>query len=137
MSGVYAAGHPAHSRNMSAQTRALFGATLTPSRGAGRDPRYDARASTSIAADAVVHVWEASDDSWRNGVDLERPIDSGTESFVAGTASCPISVERVDELSAELRPRDVLHSVSHTGVWATDLGTRDGNLISFCQWFAQ
>jgi hypothetical protein len=33
-------------RHTSSHTRALSGARLTPSRGAGRDPRYHARAST-------------------------------------------------------------------------------------------
>src|SRR5215216_93666 len=47
--------------------------------------------------DAVVHLWEASDESWRKGVDLQRPIDSGAESFIAGTASCRISVEGVED----------------------------------------
>jgi catechol 2,3-dioxygenase-like lactoylglutathione lyase family enzyme len=94
--------------------------------------------------EAVVHLWEASDERWREGVDLERPIDSGAESFIAGTASCRISVEGVDELYAELQPRSVLHRVSQTGVTDTDFGTRefatldrDGNLISFFQWVAQ
>jgi len=94
--------------------------------------------------EAVVHLWEASDDSWRRGVDLERPIDSGAESFIAGTASCRISVDGIDELYAELQPRDVLHRVSQAGVTDTDFGTRefatldrDGNLISFFQWVEQ
>ena len=94
--------------------------------------------------EAVVHLWEASDDSWRRGVDLERPIDSGAESFIAGTASCRIAVDGVDELYAELQPRDVLHPVSQAGVTDTDFGTRefstldhDGNLISFFQWVEQ
>jgi catechol 2,3-dioxygenase-like lactoylglutathione lyase family enzyme len=94
--------------------------------------------------DAVVHLWEASDESWRNGVDLERPIDSGAESFIAGTASCRIYVDGVDDLYTELEPRDVLHRVSQAGVTDTDFGTRefatldrDGNLISFFQWVAR
>jgi catechol 2,3-dioxygenase-like lactoylglutathione lyase family enzyme len=94
--------------------------------------------------DAVVHLWEASDETWRRGVDLERPIDSGAESFIAGTASCRIAVEGVDDLYAELEPRNVLHKVSRDGVTDTDFGTRefatldrDGNLISFFQRVAQ
>jgi catechol 2,3-dioxygenase-like lactoylglutathione lyase family enzyme len=94
--------------------------------------------------DAVLHLWEASDESWRNGVDLERPVRSGAESFIAGTASCRIVVEGVDELYEELKGRDVLHQVSRDGVDDTDFGTRefatvdrDNNLVTFFQWVAQ
>jgi catechol 2,3-dioxygenase-like lactoylglutathione lyase family enzyme len=90
--------------------------------------------------DAVVHLWEASDESWRNGLDADRPVCSGAESFIAGTASCRVSVEGVDDLYAELEPRDVLHKVSRNGVSETDFGTRefatvdrDNNLITFFQ----
>lgn len=93
--------------------------------------------------EAVLHLWEASDDSWRKGIDLGRPIDSGAESFIAGTASCRIMVEGVDELYDELRGQDVLHPVSKDGVEDTDFGTRefgtldaDGNLVTFFQWVA-
>jgi catechol 2,3-dioxygenase-like lactoylglutathione lyase family enzyme len=88
--------------------------------------------------EAVLHLWEASDESWRKGVDLERPICSGAESFIAGTASCRISVQGVDELYRELEAKDVLHRVSKDGVDNTDFGTRefatldgDGNLVTF------
>ena len=91
--------------------------------------------------DAVVHVWEAGDETWRNRDSIERPVQSGAESFIAGTASCRIRVEGVDELYEELRGNDVLHSVSKDGVDATDFGTRefstldsDGNLVTFFQW---
>jgi catechol 2,3-dioxygenase-like lactoylglutathione lyase family enzyme len=94
--------------------------------------------------EAVVHLWEASDESWRKGVDLERPVCSGAESFIAGTASCRISVQGVDELYDELRAQDVLHRVSKDGVDDTDFGTRefatvdrDNNLITFFQWVTQ
>ena len=94
--------------------------------------------------DAVLHLWEASDESWRKGVDLERPVCSGAESFIAGTASCRIAVEGVDELYAELSAQDVLHPVSKEAVADTDFGTRefatldrDGNLVTFFQWVSQ
>ena len=93
--------------------------------------------------DAVVHLWEAGDETWRNRDSIERPVQSGAESFIAGTASCRIRVEGVDELYEELRGNDVLHSVSKDGVDATDFGTRefatldsDGNLVTFFQWVA-
>jgi uncharacterized glyoxalase superfamily protein PhnB len=92
--------------------------------------------------DARVHLWEASDRSWSGREDLrERPIDSGAESFLAGTASCRIETEDVDGLYAELAAAGVLHSVSREGVTDTDFGTRefatvdaDGNLIEFFRW---
>jgi catechol 2,3-dioxygenase-like lactoylglutathione lyase family enzyme len=93
---------------------------------------------------ATLHLWEASDEAWRQGVDLERPVCSGAESFIAGTASCRIVVEGVDELHAELAAKDVLHKVSREGVDDTDFGTRefatvdrDNNLITFFQWVEQ
>jgi catechol 2,3-dioxygenase-like lactoylglutathione lyase family enzyme len=91
--------------------------------------------------DAVVHLWEAGDESWRERDSLERPVRSGAESFLAGTASCRILVEGVDDLYAELAAADVLHPVSKDGVDDTDFGTRefatldlDGNLVTFFQW---
>ncbi len=94
--------------------------------------------------DAVVHVWEASDESWRERASVERPVQSGAESFIAGTASCRVRVDGVDELYDELRRSDVLHPVSKDGVSETEFGTRefatldlDGNLLSFFEWVAQ
>lgn len=92
--------------------------------------------------DARVHLWEASDASWAARDDLrERPVRSGAESFLAGTASCRIETEDVDALYAELAAAGVLHSVSREGVTETDFGTRefatvdtDGNLVEFFRW---
>ena len=92
--------------------------------------------------DAVVHLWGATDEGWRERDQPDRrPVRSGAESFLAGTASCRIEVAGVDALFAELQAADVLHHVSRGGVTATDFGTRefatldqDGNLISFFRW---
>ena len=92
--------------------------------------------------DAVLHLWAAADDGWRAREDLvRRPVCSGAESFLAGTASCRIEVADVDALYAELRDADVLHDVSRSGVTTTDFGTRefatldaDGNLVTFFRW---
>lgn len=90
--------------------------------------------------DAVVHLWQADDESWQERGSLERPVRSGAESFLAGTASCRIEVVGVDTLFEELG-EDVLHPVSREGVTATDFGTRefatldpDGNLVAFFEW---
>jgi catechol 2,3-dioxygenase-like lactoylglutathione lyase family enzyme len=97
--------------------------------------------------EAVLHLWEAGDESWRTGAggqSRESPVCSGAESFIAGTASCRIVVEGVDELYEELSAADVLHKVSKEGVDETDFGTRefatldpDGNLVTFFQWVEQ
>jgi uncharacterized glyoxalase superfamily protein PhnB len=92
--------------------------------------------------DAVLHLWAARDDEWRVRGDLaDRPICSGAESFLAGTASCRIEVGDVDTLFEELKREGVLHNVSQAGVNVTDFGTRefatldlDGNLITFFRW---
>ena len=92
--------------------------------------------------EAVLHLWESGDEGWRSRADFaEKPVCSGAESFIAGTASCRIEVEDVDALYEELRPNEVLHQVSREGVRETDFGSRefatldqDGNLISFFEW---
>jgi catechol 2,3-dioxygenase-like lactoylglutathione lyase family enzyme len=92
--------------------------------------------------DAVLHLWEASDETWRERDGLgDRPVRSGAESFIAGTASCRIETADLDALYDELAPRGVLHPVSRDGVTATDFGTRefatldpDGNLVTFFEW---
>ena len=91
---------------------------------------------------AVVHLWESSDESWRERDDAAtNPVCSGAESFIAGTASFRVQVSGVDELYGELKNAAVLHSVSRDGVDDTDFGTRefatldlDGNLVTFFEW---
>jgi catechol 2,3-dioxygenase-like lactoylglutathione lyase family enzyme len=102
---------------------------------------HDGGFAVLTRGDAVLHLWEAGDESWR-GADLgEQPVRSGAESFIAGTASCRIVVSDVDELFAELAAQDVLHPVSAGGPADTDFGSRefatldlDGNLITFFLW---
>jgi catechol 2,3-dioxygenase-like lactoylglutathione lyase family enzyme len=90
-------------------------------------------------ADAEIHLWAASDDQWPARDDFaDKPVCSGAESFIAGTASCRIEVQGVDALYDELNASDVLHGASSDGVSTTDFGTRefhaldvDGNLVTF------
>jgi hypothetical protein len=92
-----------------------------------------------VRDDAVLHLWSASDEGWRSRTDFpSKPVSSGAESFLAGTASCRIEVGDVDALFSELQPQGVLHPVSQDGVSETDFGTRefatldrDGNLLTF------
>jgi len=89
--------------------------------------------------EAELHLWGASDEDWRSRGDLAaRPICSGAESFIAGTASCRIQVVDVDALFGELEAAGVLHPTVRDGVSTTDFGTRefptvdqDGNLLTF------
>jgi hypothetical protein len=108
---------------------------------------FEARHETAdfavlVRDDAVLHLWAASDEEWRSRDDLaRRPVCSGAETFLAGTASCRIEVAEVDGLFSELRATDVLHDASRDGVTTTDFGTRefatvdiDGNLLTFFRW---
>jgi uncharacterized glyoxalase superfamily protein PhnB len=109
----------------------------------GFDVRHEAHDFAVLVRDeASIHLWGATDEDWRHRADLaERPIDSGAESFLAGTASCRIEVADVDALYAELERAGVLHPTAKAGVAATDFGTRefaaldlDGNLLTFFRW---
>ena len=92
--------------------------------------------------DAEIPLWGATDGAWRTRDGLaERPVRSGAESFLAGTASCRIAAADVDGLYEELAVAGVLHPTSRDGVTDTDFGTRefatldrDGNLIAFFRW---
>ena len=105
-------------------------------------PHVSADFAVLVRDDAVLHLWAASDEEWRLREDLTaRPIYSGAESFLAGTASCRIEVDDVDALFVELQPRGVLHDASRVGVRVTDFGSRefatvdlDGNLLTFFRW---
>lgn len=97
-----------------------------------------------VRDDAEVHLWLAGDESWRSrdAADLtEKPVRSGAETFLAGTASCRIAVDDVDALYAEVAAPGVLHPTDKGHPVDTDFGTRefhtldpDGNLVSFFRW---
>ncbi len=85
---------------------------------------------------ATISIWGATDESWREKLDPEKPVCSGAESFIAGTASCSIEVTGVDELYEYCKEREVVHPNGH--VRDTEWGTRefvildpDGNAVSF------
>lgn len=89
-----------------------------------------------LTCDAVeLHLWSACDEGWRlrSG---ECPVQTGAESFLAGTASCRIAVEGVQEWHEALRPLGILHGDG--ALEATPWGTRefaivdpDENLVTF------
>jgi catechol 2,3-dioxygenase-like lactoylglutathione lyase family enzyme len=102
---------------------------------------HDGGFAVLLRDEAVLHLWEAGDESWRERDSSGRPVRSGAESFLAGTASCRIAVGDVDALFEELSDVGVLHPVSKGGVEDTDFGSRefatvdlDGNLITFFRW---
>jgi uncharacterized glyoxalase superfamily protein PhnB len=78
--------------------------------------------------DIHLHLWGASDNSWKQrfqaGASISRPIVSGAESFIAGTASCRIEVEGIDDLYAEYQASGVLYS-RDSKVEAQPWGTRE------------
>jgi catechol 2,3-dioxygenase-like lactoylglutathione lyase family enzyme len=88
---------------------------------------------------AEIHLWQASEEAWRERPDLaERPIVSGAESFLAGTASCRVRVEGVDQLYAEYERRGAIHpggALSDQWWGDRDFGVSDldGNLVTFFQ----
>jgi catechol 2,3-dioxygenase-like lactoylglutathione lyase family enzyme len=84
----------------------------------------------------LVNLWGATDESWQTRSEWARPVVSGAESFIAGTASCRIEVAGVDELYAHCEERGIVHP--HGKIDDTSWGTRefgaldpDGNLIGF------
>jgi len=85
-----------------------------------------------------LHLWLANDESWKsrkNG----KPIDSGAESFLAGTHSCRILVKGVSHLFEKLRPLEIIHPNAklEKKPWgSTEFGILDpyGNLVIFHEW---
>jgi catechol 2,3-dioxygenase-like lactoylglutathione lyase family enzyme len=92
-----------------------------------------------VMRDAVeLHLWAASDESWRTAPGEPHPVRSGAESFIAGTASCRIQADEVDDLYAEYAAAQVLHPTDHGSPVETEWGTREfaaldleGNLLTF------
>jgi catechol 2,3-dioxygenase-like lactoylglutathione lyase family enzyme len=86
----------------------------------------------------TVSLWGATDESWRESFDPEHPVCSGAESFIAGTASCSVEVDGVDELYAHCNERGIVHPNGHISdqPWGTrEFGILDpdGNLVTFWQ----
>lgn len=84
---------------------------------------------------AEIHLWEADDESWqtRSG---GAAVVSGAESFIAGTASCRIEVQGVNDLHQVMQPLNILHP--NAPLSEQPWGTRefavldpDNNLITF------
>jgi len=104
----------------------------------GLPPRHQEDGYAILSRDAVeVHLWLANDESWRTR-QAHEPIVSGAESFIAGTASCRIRVEGVEELYKTFRPLGIVHG--NAPLTDQPWGDRDfsildpdGNLVTFFQ----
>ena len=66
----------------------------------------------AIRDEIEIHLWKACDKSWKwRSIFLAfKPVWTGAETFIAGTASCRIQVQGVDELYKEYKKQGVLHS---------------------------
>lgn len=102
----------------------------------GLTPIHQDTGFAILERDAIeIHLWEANDESWHTRSSAS-PVVSGAESFIAGTASCRIAVEGLDDLHRELEPLGILHPNTrlHDQPWGTrEFGVLDpdNNLITF------
>ncbi|MBA3647700.1 MAG: VOC family protein [Chitinophagales bacterium] len=79
-----------------------------------------------VRDDVEIHLWKSGDETWKNkGASLAAdPICSGAESFLAGTASCRVEVQDVDELFEEYKTQGVIYNPD-TVVEAQPWGNRE------------
>jgi catechol 2,3-dioxygenase-like lactoylglutathione lyase family enzyme len=84
---------------------------------------------------ASLTLWGATDESWQSRDDwASRPVCSGAESFIAGTASFRLEVDGIEELYAHCRDHLHPNATLHETEWGTrEFGVLDpdGNLIGF------
>jgi catechol 2,3-dioxygenase-like lactoylglutathione lyase family enzyme len=102
----------------------------------GFDVRHVEDGFAVLQRDAVLlNLWGATDESWHGRSDWDRPVASGAETFIAGTASCRIEVEGVDVLYELCSARGIVHpngKINDTWWGTREFGVLDpdGNLIS-------
>jgi catechol 2,3-dioxygenase-like lactoylglutathione lyase family enzyme len=79
-----------------------------------------------VRDEVEIHLWQAGDQSWKSkGASLAKdPICSGAESFLAGTASCRVEVQGIDELFEEYKKQGVIYN-SDTVVTEQPWGDRE------------
>ena len=85
---------------------------------------------------ADIHLWAANDEGWRTRGGGSSPVVSGAESFIAGTASCRVEVEGVDELYQELHALGILEADAQPrdqwwGSREFHVKDPDNNLVTF------
>jgi catechol 2,3-dioxygenase-like lactoylglutathione lyase family enzyme len=98
------------------------------------------RGGAIIVRDAAeLHLTPLNDESWKTRPDFtERPVKSGAESFLPGTASLRIEVDDVRALYADCASKGILHpkgSLREESWGDTDFGILDvdRNLLTFFQ----
>jgi len=89
-----------------------------------------------------IHLWAACDPhwKWRSIFLFLRPVWSGSESFLAGTASCRVEVDGIEALYQEYKQTGVLYN-KETVIEQTSWRTREfpvldlnRNLITFFEY---
>jgi catechol 2,3-dioxygenase-like lactoylglutathione lyase family enzyme len=103
----------------------------------GFDVIADDQGFALLRKDAVtLSLWGATDDTWLTRTDWARPVSSGAETFIAGTASCSFETSGIDELYERCNQLGIVHPNGH--VEDTEWGARefsaldpDGNLVRF------
>ncbi len=89
-----------------------------------------------LARDGVeLHLWAANDKSWTER-DRKAPVETGAESFLAGTASCRVCVDLIEPLYALCRDAGVVHPNGELtnrpyGLREFTVLDQDGNAITF------
>ena len=89
-----------------------------------------------LARDAVqIPLWAARDESWRTRGG-EKPVVSGAESFLAGTASCRVHEPEIEALYETCRAAGIVHpngplADKPWGFHEFAVLDADGNLITF------
>jgi catechol 2,3-dioxygenase-like lactoylglutathione lyase family enzyme len=78
----------------------------------------------AVRDEVEIHLWKSGDETWKTkGADLAaEPIGSGAESFLAGTASCRIEVQGINELFEEYKKQGVIYNpdtIVETQPWGT------------------
>lgn len=82
-----------------------------------------------------LHLWAATDESWKQRPP-GKPIDSGAESFLAGTASCRVLVDDIAKLYEAMNSAGIVHPNGHLadkdyGLTEFAILDPDNNLVTF------
>lgn len=92
----------------------------------------------ALGRDAIqIHLWVAGDESWKSR-EAGTPIESGAESFLAGTASCRVQVDGIESLYAEATALGIVHpngplAAKPWGFTEFSILDPDNNLVTFYQ----
>lgn len=63
-----------------------------------------------VRDDVQIHLWQPDDNEWYELTNLVvSPVSHVAKSFLAGTASCRVEVDDVDDIYEQMRELEVLH----------------------------